>query len=126
MLNEAEVHTGFTQYNAGTVEQWCSEIEDLEPTTDIVISGFRCSSTFALNAVLDDLVRTIDKEQGLKSLMISEFNDLNSLQEWPLSQLAIKCSLLVKLTIDSLNTTDENRSQLLEFAGMVAVSSNCL
>ena len=76
--------------------------------------------------MFDYLGRTIDKEQGLKSLSMKCFEDKNKLEEWPLEQLALKCHHLESLKMDSPWTTRANSSQLLEFAGQAVANSSCL
>jgi len=100
---------------------------NLEPTTIFSLShGFVCSSSDVINSVFDDIGRTIDTDQGLKKITISGYEDRNTLDEWPLSQLAIKSPNLESLIIAKLSTTIANRSQLLEFAGIAATNSTCL
>ena len=80
-----------------------------------------------VNYLFDDLARLIDEEQGLKKLEIVDFEDEYKLQEWPLSQLVLKSPQLEYLKLGFLNTNNvANRSQLLEFAGMLATNSTCL
>ena len=80
-----------------------------------------------LNSLIDDLSRTIDESRGLKKLEIKGFWDLeNTLEEWPFSQLLLKCPHLEELTIFGLVTTPANRSQLLEFVGNAATNSSSL
>ena len=80
-----------------------------------------------LNSLIDDLSRTIDESQGLKKLTINGFKDReNTLEEWPLSQLLLKCPHLEELTISTLATRPANRSQLLEFVGNAATNSSSL
>ena len=88
---------------------------------------FTCSSSEVLNSLLDDLSRTIDPVNGLKKLTIKGFFDeVNTLADWPLSQLLMMSPHLEELTIAILNTTAANRSQLAEFIGKVATNSSCL
>ena len=80
-----------------------------------------------LNSLMDDFSRSIDQTIGLKKLTIDGFeDDVNTLAEWPLSQLLIKSPDLEELTISTLLTTPANCSQLVEFMGNVAVNSSCL
>ena len=77
--------------------------------------------------MFDDLGHFIGQEQGLKSLNIEQFSDKNTLQEWPLGQLVLKCHHLQSLKIcQLLNTTQHNRNLLIEFAGQVATYSSSL
>ena len=88
---------------------------------------FTCSSSEVLNSLLDDLSRTIDPVNGLKKLTINGFEDeVNTLADWPLSQLLIKSPHLEELTMGVLFTTPANHSQLLEFTANVATNSSCL
>ena len=49
------------------------------------------------------------------------------MQDWPLSQLVLKSPKLEYLKLGFLNTNNvANRSQLLEFAGMLITNSTCL
>ena len=85
-----------------------------------------CSSSAVVNAVFEDLGQTVGYEQGLKHLTIEWFMDQNEVQEWPLGQLALKCHSLQTLHFEGFrNTTDANRSRLLEFAGRAITSSRC-
>ena len=52
--------------------------------------------------------------------------DLNKLEQWSLEQLVLKTHQLQSLKFTNLNTTDENLSQLLEFAAKAVTSSKCL
>ena len=80
-----------------------------------------------LNSLLDDLSRTIDPVNGLKKLTIDGFKDkVNTLADWPLSQLLMMSPHLEELMIAGLATTAANRSQLVEFIGKVATNSTCL
>ena len=55
------------------------------------------------------------------------FEDQNTLQEWPLSQLVIKSPNLEYLKIECLvHTTPANCSAILEFAGLATTNSSCL
>jgi len=77
-LNQVEVHKGFAQYAADTIDEWVAEQEG--PTEDIYIGGyFKCSSSEVVNAVFKDLGGTVSDEQGLKHLTISSFMDENDL-----------------------------------------------
>ena len=90
-LNGEKVNDGFIQY-FDFVDRVFDQ--NREPTTDIDIGDFKCSSSEVLNSMFDVLGRTIDTEQGLKKLMISHFYDQNVLQEWPLTQLIPKSTKL--------------------------------
>ena len=86
-----------------------------------------CSSSEVLNALIDDLSRNIDENQGLKKLVIYGLKDMvNTLEDWPLSQLLLKSPHLEELVIGALYTTPANRSQLVEFIGSAATNSSCL
>ena len=130
-LNEVEVHSGFTQCFAGMIKALC-RLYKVYSVTDVCISGvrggeFACTSSEALNLVFEDLARSIDYEEGLKKLEISNFGDKNTLEKWALSQLVFKSHHLQQLTIKNLGwTTAANRSKILEFAGLAATSSSCL
>ena len=77
--------------------------------------------------MLDDLSRTIDPINGLKKLTIDGFEDeVNTLADWPFSQLLFKSPDLEELTIAWLTTTPANTSQLVEFIADVVTNSNCL
>ena len=84
------MHSGWTQYSADTVIEWCRQ-NNFQPTTDITITRLECSSSEVLNSMFEELGHTIDQEHGLKSLAIEWLGDENTLQEWPLSQLSLKC-----------------------------------
>ena len=74
--------------------------------------------------MIDQIFRSIDDQKGLKRFVIESLKDQNSLQSWPLSQVASMCGFLKEIKIvDLQNTTEENRSKLLEFVGMVASTS---
>ena len=76
--------------------------------------------------MFENLGQTVCVEQGLKHLTIEGFYDENEVQEYPLGQLALKCHSLQTLKFDNLaNTTDANRSRLIEFAGRAITSSRC-
>ena len=64
MLNGEEVHSGWVQYNAETFDVIHSAIE-YEPVTDIEFKEFGTTSSEVLNAVIDELGRAVDEEQGL-------------------------------------------------------------
>ena len=51
---------------------------------------------------------------------------MNKLEEWTLGQFALKVHHLKSLKLATLNTTDDNRSLLLEFAAQTVNSSRCL
>ena len=53
------------------------------------------------------------------SLTIEGFSDKNKLEEWPLGQLVLKAHHLKYLKIADLRATDDNKTQLLEFAAQV-------
>ena len=126
-LNDVQVHEGWAQYTSDTVKEWREDHKLLQPTTDIYIYGFSCTSKEVVNAVVEDLGRTIDAEQGLKNLTIEVFSDENKLEEWPLAQLVLKTHHLQSLKIAGLlDTTAANKSQILEFAGLAATNSSCL
>ena len=115
---------GLTEYSADTILDWVSEQE--EPTEDIHIDGFNCSSSEIVNSVFEDLGQTVSDEQGLKHLTIELFYDKNELQEWPLGQLALKCHSLQSLNFTGFKAASAaNRSRLLEFAGRAITSSRC-
>ena len=60
-LNDKELHSGWTQYNADTIDDWKSKLD--EPTTDVFIGGsFSCTTTDVLNSVLNFIGLTIDGE----------------------------------------------------------------
>ena len=131
-LNEVEVHSGWARFTADTVGQWHSEI-DYQSITDIHIGvsdpfGLFCTSSDVLNSVFYDLGRIIDEMPGLKSLTIEMIlDDQNKLEEWSLGELALKTHSLQHLKIANLGmTTEDNRSQLLEFAALAVSSSACL
>ena len=86
MLNGAEVHEGYAQYNEGTFYEWCNE-HSIESVSQASFYELACSSSDTLNAVFEDIGRNIDEEEGLKQLKIWGFSDQNTLAEWPLSQL---------------------------------------
>ena len=129
-LNGVEVHSGFAQCTAGMMAEWCAEhsIESITAASigGDILDGFKCTSSEALNLVFEDLARSIDYEEGLRIFKIGKFVDQNTLEEWPLNQLLSKCHRLQELTIIYLDTTDANRIQILEFAGLAATSSSCL
>ena len=111
-----EVSQGFTQYTSDTVDEWRAD-HDLQPTTEIFLDNLKCSSPEVLNALFNDLGRTIDVEQGLKKFAINFYAGTNKLEEWPLGQLVLKSHNLETVFLRGLDTIDENRSQLLKFAG---------
>ena len=49
--------------------------------------------------VFEDLARSIDYEEGLRKFEIRGFDDKNTLEEWPLSQLLLKSHHLQHLII---------------------------
>ena len=110
-LNGVLLHEGYTQYTAGMLDEWRGQ-KSIEAVTEAYIGDrFACSSSDALNLVLEDLACNIDSEQGLKKFCIEGFSDQNTLEEWPLSQLVMKSHHLEELTIRSLHdTTAANRS----------------
>jgi len=123
-LNSVQVHEGFAQYAAHTIDDWVAEQEEL--TEDIHIDRLSCSSSAVVNAVFEDLGQTVGYEQGLKHLTIERFEDQNEVQEWPLGQLALKCHSLQTLKFDTFEyASATNRSRLLEFAGRAITSSRC-
>ena len=126
-LNGVEVHKGYTQYTVGMMDEWRYQ-KSIESVTEARIGdSFACSSSEALNLVFEDLARNIDHEFGLKKFEIINFTDQNTLEEWPLSQLVLRCHKLQQLTIMHIEfTTAANMSQLLNFAGLAATSSDCL
>ena len=64
-LNGVEVHSGYTQYTAGMLDEWRGQ-KSIEAVTDVNIFNLTCSSSDALNLVFEDLACNIDSEQGLK------------------------------------------------------------
>lgn len=90
--------------------EWCDNYH-VQSVSEACIRGLVCTSSEALNLVFEDLGRSIDVEQGLKKLEIAGFEDQNTLEEWPLSQLVLKSHHLEQLTIIHLYfTTAANRS----------------
>ena len=52
---------------------------------------------------------------------------MNTLQEWPLKQLALKCHSLQSLKIQGLYaTTEHNQNLLMEFASLAVTTSSTL
>ena len=94
------MHEGFKQYTPDALDE-CLAGHDLQPTTEIWIGGtFKCSSSEVLNALFEDLGRTIDREQGLKRFVINAFCDeKHTLQEWPLEHLVLNCHHLEELRL---------------------------
>ena len=86
-LNGKEIHRGWSQWNDDIALGWLAELEN-QPTTDISIEKFKSTSSEVVNSIFDFLGRTIDREQGLKSLAIEYYNDKNKLEDWSLEQLA--------------------------------------
>ena len=129
-LNDEQVHTGFCQYEPETFQKYVVS-EGLQLTKDIFIGrdeedGFKCTSSEVVNSVFDDLGCTIDGVKGLQSLTIENYQDQNSLQEWPLGQIVPKCHNLQSLRfVNFLRTTPACRSQLLEFAAQAIAFSSC-
>ena len=79
-----------------------------------------------LNSVIDDIARNVDDEdqKGLKRCEILDFCDKNSLEAWPLSKLASKCTNMEYFKIQDLDkTTEDNCSKLLEFGIQVCSKS---
>ena len=74
------------------------------------MENVHCSSSEVINSLFEDFGQTIDQELGLKKLHLHFFNDRNTLEEWPLSQLALKCHHLESLKLESFGTIDHNRS----------------
>ena len=93
-----QVHKGWAQYTADTIDEWFSQ-NNSQPTTSIDLSSFFFTSAEVLNSVLEGLAYTVDQERGLSSFGIAYFYDRNTLQEWPLRQLAIKCHNLQHLKL---------------------------
>ena len=65
---------------------------DIEPTTEVFIGwdeereqGFMCTSSEVINAVFDDISRSVDEDLRLSKLTIQDFWDKNALKEWPMS-----------------------------------------
>ena len=114
-LDDVQVHEGYTQYAEDTFGNWCYD-SDIYSVTEAYIGAkgaddFKCSSGEALNSLFDDLGRYTDAQEGLKKFTLEWFGDRNTLHEWPLNQLAIKCHHLECLKIYGLrNTTAANRS----------------
>ena len=65
MLNNVLVHKGWTCWTPDTVKLWYKESADLQPTTEIELRGFKCSTSNMLNTLFDVLGRTISTELGL-------------------------------------------------------------
>ena len=77
--------------------------------------------------MVDRLGRAVNEQLGLLSLTIENFRDSNKLEEWPLGQLVLKTHHLQFLKLAFLGfTTDDNKTQLLEFAAQVVTFSSCL
>ena len=126
MLNGAEVHEGYAQYNEDTIYEWGNK-HSIQSVYQASFYELACSSSDTLNSVFEDIGRNIDEEEGLKQLKIWGFSDQNTLAEWPLSQLVSSCFKLEQLTIWGLSqTTEANKSQILEFAALAATNSSCL
>ena len=64
-----------------------------EPTKEVRLTNFVSSSPEVLNSFIDDIGNSIDEfQQGLEKIQIDYFADQNSLEDWPLNQLASKCT----------------------------------
>ena len=109
------------------MEHWCRKHKQ-ESISDVVISNrFTTSSTNVVSTLFDDIASNIEEEKGLKSLLIYQFQDQNTLESWPLSQLVAKAPFLVCLDVRSLDkTTADNRSTILNFISEAASFSSCL
>ena len=113
-VNDVQIHEGYTQYTEWTFGDLCYD-EDIDYVTEAFVGGklgayFTCSSSETLNMLFDDVGRFTDAEEGLKKFTIEEFGDRNTLNEWPLNQLAIKCHHLDYLKIAYLGGLPANRS----------------
>ena len=84
------------------------------------------TSSEVVNSVFEGLALTIDQGQGLRNLAIEGFRDLNTLQEWPLKQLALKCHSLQSLKIYFLESTEHNGNLLMEFASLAVTTTSNL
>ena len=124
---EDPLHEKFAQYTPDYIFDRCAKLK-IESTTEILIMhGLECTSSEVVNSVFNDLANTIDPEVGLKKFTLKEFSDKNNLQEWPLSQLALKCHHLQYLYIGNMSQASRNnQSQIMEFAGLAATNSACL
>ena len=114
-LNDEQVHEGFGHYEDGYFAGLVNS-RGLLPTTDIYIEDLECTSSAVVSSLVDDLRRTIDEVQGLKSLTIEYLLDKNSLQKLPLSQLVLACPHLESLKFIELGDSPDNRRELLVFA----------
>ena len=113
-VNDVQIHEGYTQYTEWTFGDLCYD-EDIDYVTEAFIGGklgeyFTCSSSETLNMLFDDVGRFTDAEEGLKKFTIEWFADRNTLDEWPLNQLAIKCHHLDYLKIEGLYMSPANTS----------------
>lgn len=77
-LDSVQVHSGWTQYTADTIEEWF-EANNSEPATDLAIKYFSSTSSEVVNSVFEGLGIIVDREQGLRNFTIEYFHDKNTL-----------------------------------------------
>lgn len=96
-----------------------------EPTKEVRLTNFVSSSPEVLNSFIDDIGNSIDEfQQGLEKIQIDYFADQNSLEDWPLNQLASKCTNTKELRIEDLEeTTEGNCKQIIDFVVQVCTNS---
>lgn len=104
-----------------------SESDCTDPITEVCLSeDFKCTSSEVVSSVFDDIGRGIE-EGGLKRFEIEYFQDRNSLEAWPLSQIVCKAVNCEHVRIANLSrTTENNRIVLVDFVAQICSVSVCL
>ena len=60
------------------------------PTEDVWLEFFRASSVETINQVLNEIADTVPQSPGLNSFKMNGCWDNNTVDQWPISQLASK------------------------------------
>ena len=98
-----------------------------QPIKTVVLESLKCTSSEVINQLIDQIADTIPDEPGLYSLTIREYEDENSLENWPLQHLVQKATRCEHLEIDKLMSIDKSKNPLwLEAASEICQASDYL